>query len=168
MESLLGQCMIGGNSMHSIVKIQIFIKKHETKLLVVVVVLSQLILCSIWKKKQIWDYYQTKDCFISSSGTITFIYHDATNQEICLSLSDIDPRFDDRRFVITGMNYTIVMERGLLDDLSIGDSVEFIGAPRVFWDGYVLPMIEITVDDEQFLDAKTGYDHFIEWLRATL
>ena len=166
--------MIGGKGVDLKLKCKKILLNHKVVLgviailVVIIVVLFVLILMNAWKENHIWDYYHTEGCFLSSTGVVTYIYHDEIDEEIYLSLSDIDPRFHYRGFRIVGKNYKIVMENGLLDNLSVGDSVEFVGSPRVFWDGYVLPMIEISVNGEQFLEAEQGYGNFIEWLRSNL
>lgn len=37
-------------------------------------------------------------------------------------------------------------------------------APRYFGDGYVMPIVAISVDGEQLLDYEEGYANFMEWL----
>lgn len=136
-------------------------------LMATIILLFSVIIIVAWDKKRMWNYYAKEDSFLSSAGVVTYIHHAEDEEQIYLSFSGIDPCFHDQSFKIVGMNYQLVMENGLLDKLSVGDHVNFVGSPRVFGDGYVLPLIAISVYGEQFLDPEQGYQNFIEWLRPS-
>lgn len=143
-------------------------QKHIFKKLLTITILVFFLIITllILDNKRMWDYYKTEDAFISSQGVVTYINHDEQEGQIYLSLSGIAPCFDDNCFKIVGLNYKIVMENGLLDQLRIGDTVEFVGSPRVFGDGYVLPLIAISAHDTHFLIQEQGYPNFMDWLRS--
>ncbi|HIV47949.1 MAG TPA: hypothetical protein H9749_09110, partial [Candidatus Acutalibacter stercorigallinarum] len=67
-------------------------------------------------------------------------------------------------FKIVGDNVQIVLENGISEKIKLGDTVEFVTAPRYFGDGYVMPIVAISVDGEQLLDYEEGYANFMEWL----
>lgn len=145
------------------------LKPNKIRILMVTSILILLVILAVTRdKKQMWDYYSTEDSFLSTTGVVTYIHHAENQGQIYLSFSDIDPVFHDKSFKIVGKNYTIVIENGLLDRLSIGDHVEFVGSPRVFGDGYVLPLIAISLDGVQYIEREQGYQNFLEWLRSNL
>ena len=42
--------------------------------------------------------------------------------------------------------------------------VSFMTAPRYFGDGYIMPIVEISVDGEELLSFEEGYENLLEWL----
>ena len=72
--------------------------------------------------------------------------------------------FDGNGFEIVGENLSIVKEKGIKQKIALGDEVEFISAPRYFGDGYVMPIVEITVDGETLLEFEEGYANLLRWL----
>lgn len=141
---------------------------HKKLLSIVLILLLLIIILLVWDKERMWAYYKNENSFLSSSGVVAYLYHDKDMEQIYISFSDIDPSFHDHSFKIVGMNYKIVIQNGLLDSLSVGDHVEFVGSPRVFGDGYVLPLIGISKNDNLFLDPVQGYHNFLDWLRSRL
>ena len=72
--------------------------------------------------------------------------------------------FDDNSFKIVGENLLIVRQNGIDEKLEIGDQVTFVTAPRYFGDGYVMPIVEITVNEEELLSFEDGFANFLKWL----
>ena len=58
-----------------------------------------------------------------------------------------------------------VTENGIETKLNIGDKVTFVAAPKVFGDGYVLPIVSMTIDEEELLGFDEGYLNLLEWLK---
>ena len=44
------------------------------------------------------------------------------------------------------------------------DEVVFITAPRHFGDGYVMPIVAISINGESLLDFNDGYANLMNWL----
>lgn len=140
---------------------------YKKLLIGAIVVLAAVISIIVWDKKRMWDYYSDRDSFRTGSGVVTYIRH-VEDEKIVLGFSDMRPNFPDNCFVIQGENYRIVMENGILEKLSLGDQVVFVGSFRVFGDGYMLRLIGLTVDGQVLLDSDVGYSCFMDWLRADL
>jgi hypothetical protein len=141
---------------------------YKKLLVAAVIILVAVISIIVWDKKRMWDYYSDADSFRSGSGVVTYICRVEEDEKIVLAFSDIEQSFHDNCFDIEGENYHIVMENGILEKLSLGDSVQFVGSPRVFGDGYVLPLIGLSVEGQVLLDPAVGYSNFLDWLRADL
>ena len=59
----------------------------------------------------------------------------------------------------------IVLQRGILQKVQLGTTVSFMTAPHYFGDGYIMPIVEISVDGEELLSFEEGYENLLEWLR---
>ena len=58
----------------------------------------------------------------------------------------------------------IVQNNGIEQKINVGDRVEFVSAPRYFGDGYVMPIVQISVDGEELLSFDTGFVNLNDWL----
>lgn len=110
------------------------------------------------------EYYYDEDNFISAIGTVTHIKYNDERTAIYIGFSELNPKFDDVNFEIVGKNLPIVQENGIDEKIQLGDQVEFITAPKYFGDGYVMPIVSISVDGEELLSYEEGYANFLEWL----
>lgn len=102
------------------------------------------------------DYYSDPEHYITASGTITFVNCDEDNEVVYIGFSDLSPSFSDSCFKISGKNYELICESGLLEVLRLGQQVTFMTAPKYFGDGYVMPIVSITVDDNTYLNFEEG------------
>lgn len=144
--------------MKSKYKTKIFNKLLMLLLLIGIFVLSA---CNSTKMK---EYYRQKDNFINATGTIRHIAYNDDNSALYLGFSDLSPTFDDNSFKIVGDNLSIVQKNNIDEKIKIGDKIEFITAPRYFGDGYVMPIVALSVNGEDLLEFEEGYDNFLKWL----
>lgn len=57
------------------------------------------------------------------------------------------------------------MQKNNIDEqIKIGDTIQFVTAPKYFGDGYVMPIVAISVDGEVLLEFEEGYANFLKWL----
>ena len=127
------------------------------------VVLSLLLsACGLDKKQQ--EYYSDKDNYIESTGEISFINCVDEEESIYLGFTELSENFEDTCFKIVADNYFIVKENGLLEKIEEGTVVKFMTAPKYFGDGYVMPIVAISVDGEEFLTFDEGYENLLIWL----
>ena len=110
------------------------------------------------------DYYSQKSNYVRASGTVIHIAYTDDHTELYLGFSDLIPQFDDVTFGIVGDNLTIVQQKGIDKKIKIGDQVDFITAPKYFGDGYVMPIVEISVNEEKLLDFEEGFANLLKWL----
>ena len=54
--------------------------------------------------------------------------------------------------------------KGYPAEIQLGTTVSFMTAPRYFGDGYIMPIVEISVDGEELLSFEEGYENLLEWL----
>ncbi len=109
-------------------------------------------------------YYSDTKNYVSAVGTITHIAYNKDSTELYLGFSELNPTFDDTCFKIVGNNLSIVQSRGIDDKIKIGDRIEFVTAPKYFGDGYVMPIVALTVKGESLLEFEDGYTNLLNWL----
>lgn len=123
-------------------------------------------MCACYSSKM-RDYYSDKNNFIKASGTIDHIKYSDDDIALHLGFSDLTPKFDDDAFKIVGDNVKIIKENKIDEKIEIGTNVEFITAPKYWGDGYVMPIVAITVDGEELLGFDEGYANFMTWYEET-
>ncbi len=126
-----------------------------------VFILNLLMLSSCYAEKQ-QEYYSDKNNYVVATGTVTHIKY--YNDALYLGFSQMEPHMSDNSFKIVGENLVIVRNNGLDNKLKTGDRIEFITAPKYFGDGYVMPIVEITVNGEKLLDFDEGFVNLNKWL----
>ena len=72
-------------------------------------------------------------------------------------------KFDDDCFKITGENYYLV--DGFKELIEIGKTATFVTAPKYFGDGYVMPIVSLTIDDCCLLEYESGLSNFLDELQ---
>ena len=71
---------------------------------------------------------------------------------------------DDKFFKIVGRSLEIVKANKIDDKLKIGKTITIITAPKYFGDGYVMPIVAISINGEDLLDFEEGYNSLLDWL----
>ena len=107
-------------------------------------------------------YYADKSNFITGEAIVENIIYDEEDNEIILWLHEIDEAYQTGNFKIKGENTQLVLERGILEKLKIGDVITFTSAPRFFYDGYFMPVVAITVSGEDLLDFEEGHKNLMQ------
>ena len=49
--------------------------------------------------------------------------------------------------------------------LEKGKTIEFVTAPGTWGDGYIYPIVEITIDGETLLEFEEGFPNFLEYFK---
>lgn len=117
--------------------------------------------CTAGKMK---DYYAQKSNYVNATGIVTHISYNEDRSALYLGFSDLNPQFDDNSFKIVGDNLPIVQQNGIDEKIEIGDQVDFITAARYFGDGYVMPIVEISVNEEELLSFEDGVPNLLKWI----
>ena len=139
-------------------------KRKKILLLMICIGLSCCLLaCASMQKIA---YYSEINNYIEATGTITDISYNADSSVLYLSFSNLVPIFDDVCFKIVGDNLAIVQNNRIDQKLNVGDHLDFITAPQYFGDGYVMPIVALSVNGEELLPFDVGYINFINWLKS--
>ena len=109
-------------------------------------------------------YYTNKKNYITTKGTITSITFNDNNDMLFLSVDNMNQRYSDNYFKIIPENLTIAKCNGIESKIHIGDTIVFISAQRYFGDGYIMPILALSIDKDTFLTFEEGYSNYIKWL----
>ena len=93
-----------------------------------------------------------------------YVINSSERSGLYIDFSDLNPSLDDTCFKIVGENLKIVRKNGIEEKLKEEDEVVFITAPRYFGDGYVMPIVAISINGESLLDFNDGYANLMNWL----
>lgn len=121
------------------------------------------VLCSC-DSVELAEYYAKKENYICVTGTISYIQYNEDHSGLYLELSEMFPTLDDTCFKIVGKNLQITQSNGIDNKLKIGKQIEFMTAPKYFGDGYVMPIVAISIDGEKLLSFDEGYANLMNWL----
>ena len=137
--------------------------KFWFKIIVITIICTMFTLfcsCGSTEKK----YYEEKENYIGVTGTISHIQYNEDLTVLYLGFSELSPAIDDTSFKIVGENLKIVQANGIDIKLKIGEQISFMTAPKYFGDGYVMPIVAISVNGESLLDFQEGYTNLLDWL----
>ena len=110
-------------------------------------------------------YYSQRDNYVIATGILVFIKYNDDNTGLYLGFSDLQPKFSDNAFKIVGDNLQVVQRKGIDEKLKLGDTVSFTSAPAYFGDGYVMPIVQISLNGEELLSFEEGYQNLLDWLK---
>lgn len=137
-----------------------YVRKSMLIILILIITVN-LSACYAHKKQ---EYYSNTDNYVTVTGTLSYISYDEDEPGIYLSFTELSPEFSDNCFKIVGDNLLIAQENGLDEKLEIGKSIEFVSAPRYFGDGYIMPIVSISIDGETLLEFEDGYENWLGWI----
>ena len=120
-------------------------------------------LCSCQSPDKI-KYYSQKENYVSVTGTVSNIKYDEDLKALYIEFLELSVSFDDTCFKIVGENLKIAQVNGINDKLTVGEQVSFITAPKYFGDGYVMPIVSISINGECLLEFEEGYKNLLNWL----
>ena len=121
------------------------------------------LLCSCYSSQKI-EYYSQKENYINVTGTVSHIKYNEDTTALYIGLSEMSPVLDDTCFKIVGRSLEIVKANKIDDKLKIGKTITIITAPKYFGDGYVMPIVAISINGEDLLDFEEGYNSLLDWL----
>ncbi len=130
----------------------------------VLLVVITAVISSCYSAKE-REYYAQRENYVQACGKVDFINYVHDRAELYIGFSSLEPAFGDNCFKIVGKSYDLVLERGIEEKLHIGQEVEFVSAPMIFGDGYVMPMVAISVDGEALLEFEEGFAYLQDWLK---
>jgi len=113
--------------------------------------------CKYHEKK----YYANFDHFITEEAVVENIIYNEEDHYIALWLDELDAAYQDNSFIIRSHNTDVVLENDLLDTLQIGDTITFTSAPQIFGDGYMMPIVGLSIEGKELLNINTGYQNLM-------
>lgn len=129
------------------------------------VLILMVFMISGCKNSEMQEYYSVQDNYVSAEGIVSHIAFSEDNQEMYIEFSNLIPAFDDTCFKIVGKNLDIIRMQDIDTEIQLGDKLEFMTAPHYFGDGYVMPIVSLTIDGNMVLEFEEGVSNFLDWLK---
>ena len=107
-------------------------------------------------------YYKNVDNFMTEEAVVKNIIYNKEDKRLVLWLDEIHEDYQTGGFIIKGKNLNLVLERGILEKLEIGDEITFTSAPKYFGDGYMMPIVAISVNGEELLSFEEGHKNLMK------
>ena len=138
--------------------------KRNSSLKSIVLIMSICVLLCSCNSSGTIEYYSQKENYISVTGTVSSIKYNEEATALYIDFSELSSVLDDTCFKIVGENLEIVKANRIDDKLKIGEQITFVTAPKYFGDGYVMPIVAISISGENMLDFEEGYKNLLDWL----
>ena len=133
------------------------------KIYLVLILCITTVLSSCALNKEV-EYYSNSNNYITVVGVVSHLKYNEEKDVLYLGFEQLSYEFADNAFKIVGKNLLVVQENGIDSKLQLGDQIEFIRAPKYFGDGYVMPIVGITINGEELLPFEQGYNNWLEWI----
>ena len=135
------------------------------RILIICFAVGLALILSACTNGKMMDYYMDRENYICASGTVSHISYSDDGSEVYIGFEDLSFAFDDTCFKIVGDNFLKVKEQGIESVLKPGVTANFVTAPKYFGDGYVMPIVAITIEGNIMLEEEDGYANLIKWLQ---
>ena len=137
--------------------------KNRLLILVVVLMAASILLSSCWYDKiyevQEKPYYSDKSNYVTFTGVVDFLK--IKDDTLYFSIEAEENEYSET-YWLEQQNYNTVVDNGIMEDLSIGDTIQFSAAPRIFGDGYIIPVVSISIGDKVYLEFDEGYANLLK------
>jgi len=138
--------------------------KHCNKILPLTLCLFVLVASScVTTNNKKMNYYSNEKNYVEVTGTINHIVFDEKQEILYLGFSNLSKKLDDDCFKIVGDSYSLVVASK--ESIQIGKTATFVTAPKYFGDGYVMPIVSLTIDDNVILQYEIGFSDYLDWLK---
>ena len=127
-----------------------------------VVLLLALVGCGGVAKSVEKEYYMDVNNYITEEAVVDTITYDKKIEYIGIRLSEISDVYQGERFIIEGENLDIVLANGILEKIEPNSVIEFTSAPAFFGNGYLMPIVQLSVNGETLLSFEEGYANLLK------
>ena len=110
-------------------------------------------------------YYSNLNNYITESAIVDAITISEEYRTVSIRFTEIDEAYQMSVFMVYEENYDIVIENGIADKITVGDVVTFTSAPRIFGNGYKMPIVALSMGDDIILSFVEGYTNWMERYR---
>lgn len=134
--------------------------KILNKILIIILLECFILLSSC--SNEMYIYYSNYENYVEVTGKISYLNYNDDNDELYIAFDDLSGSFSDNCFKISGKNFAIIKNNNIENAIECGKIVEFVSAPKYYGDGYVMPIVSITIDDVCFLDIDEGIYNLLQ------
>ena len=110
---------------------------------------------------QLKNYYSEKEVYVTVSGEVEWLNFGEDGLFLTFQEELTEP-YEHYTFGIKGKSFDLLLEKNIKNRLHKGDKVEFMTAPRYFGDGFIMPIVSLTVNGEVLLEFEDGYANLLE------
>lgn len=118
--------------------------------------------CSNRNQEQL-DYYSNEENYIEVTGVINHVKFDDESETLYLGFTSLFQKLDDDCFKVVGDAYSIVVAYD--EHIQVGKTATFVTAPKYYGNGYVMPIISLSIDDQCILEYEIGFSSLLNWLK---
>ena len=106
-------------------------------------------------------YYKNVDHYVTAQVQVDSIEYDEEKEIIYLELTDLLESGIQRHwyYYLNKENTKIALNNGMLEKIHPRDIITIQVAPRVFGDGYVVPLASVSNDNEVLLPFDIGWEN---------
>ena len=109
------------------------------------------------------NYYSNEQNYIEITGTIDHVMFDDEQKVFYLGFSSLSQKTDDDCFKVVGDAYSRVVANK--EYIQIGATATFVTAPKYYGNGYVMPIVSLSVDGRNVLEYEDGFPSLLDWLK---
>ena len=131
-------------------------------MILVIAVLITSTGCGVISSLHEREYYSDESNFISGTAVVENIIYHQEDGEIILWLGERDEAYVTGAFILRGENASVAIENGIFEKIAIGDTITFISAPRIFYNGYFFPIVSLSIGDDLILSYEEGYANLMK------
>ncbi len=111
------------------------------------------------------EYYSDDNNYVTVTGTVSYLQYSDDGERLYLSFDDLSVVFQESTFVIKGENLRLLQKNGIDEIIKLGTQVTFISATQIFWDGYDMPIVGLSVNGESLLEFEDGKANLLALLK---
>jgi hypothetical protein len=121
------------------------------------------------------EYYSDDSNYETCTGKLLEIkINDTDAQDIDTSIGSIHLRaeyeFNSEKgwdwYEVIEENQKILKENNFFEEVSIDDEITYKVAPKVFWAGYTIPIVEVVYNGKTYLDFEEGRANLLKGVAA--
>lgn len=138
-------------------------KNNNTLLFVMLCLLALTTTSCINRNQEKIDYYSNEQNYIEVTGVIYHVKFDDEHDTLYLGFTNLAPKTDDDCFEVAGDAYSIMVTNK--EHIQIGKTATFVTAPKYYGNGYVMPIVSLSVDGRNILEYQIGFSSLLNWLK---
>ena len=117
-------------------------------------------------RNKMLDYYSQEENYLQLNGRIMSLQYNEGNDELFL---EIELNGDNHSFPTnaeTGYGEFALVSWSMYDfSLQENDVVAFSSAPMYFYNGHVLPIVQLEKNGQEYLSLTAGINRYTEWIK---
>lgn len=136
-------------------------KKIYIQYLITILLIGCMCIFTSCYTQREYQYYSDRNNFITVTAELIYFNNVEDESSVYLSFSGLPEVFSDNCFKIIEENWKIIEDTNTFA-FSIGDKITFTTAPKYFGDGYIMPIVAVSIDGNTLLDFEQGYSNFMK------